>query len=138
VLSAAIAFLVSIFQPGDQEAGTVVLTLGFFAWSLIAIAYLVVFWSGAGRTPGMSFMALRIVSEEVDDVTVRQAIRRALWMPLAALPVLLGFAGVLLEWRRRGWPDRRAGTVVLYADPALDKDLVPRTQRLAPERPAHL
>jgi predicted lipoprotein with Yx(FWY)xxD motif len=49
LISASIAFLISIFQSGDQEAGAVVLTLGFIAWSLIAIAYLVVFWSGAGR-----------------------------------------------------------------------------------------
>jgi uncharacterized RDD family membrane protein YckC len=123
LISAAIAFLVSIFQSGDQEAGAVVLTLGLLAWSLIAIAYLVVFWSGAGRTPGMSFVALRVLSEDGEGVRPRQAIRRALWMPIAALPLLLGFAGVLLDHERRGWPDLRARTVVCYADPELDKDI---------------
>lgn len=125
VLSAAIALLVSIFQSGDTEAGTAALTLGFLAWSLIAIAYVVTFWSGAGRTPGMSFLALRMLSEDGAAVGVGQAIRRAIWMPLAALPFLLGFAGILLHPQRRGWPDRRAGTVVCYADPEIDKDLVP-------------
>jgi uncharacterized RDD family membrane protein YckC len=123
LISAAIAFLVSVFQSGDQEAGAVVLTLGFLAWSLIAITYLVVFWSGAGRTLGMSFVALRILSEDGEEVLPRQAIRRALWMPIAALPLLLGFAGVLLDHERRGWPDRRARTIVCYADPELDKDI---------------
>jgi uncharacterized RDD family membrane protein YckC len=123
LITAAIAFLVSIFQSGDQEAGAVVLTLGFLAWSLIAITYLVVFWSGAGRTPGMSFVALRVLSEEGEGVRPRQAIRRAVWMPIAALPLLLGFAGVLLDHERRGWPDRRAHTIVCYADPDLDKDI---------------
>src|SRR5918995_4882032 len=70
LISAAIAFLVSIFQSGDQEAGAVVLTLGLLAWSLIAFAYLVVFWSGAQRTPGMSFVAIRLLSEDAADVTV--------------------------------------------------------------------
>jgi uncharacterized RDD family membrane protein YckC len=123
LISAAIAFLVSVFQSGDQEAGAVVLTLGFLAWSLIAITYLVVFWSGAGRTLGMSFVALRVLSEDGGEVLPRQAIRRALWMPIAALPLLLGFAGVLLDHERRGWPDRRARTIVCYADPELDKDI---------------
>jgi uncharacterized RDD family membrane protein YckC len=123
LISASIAFLISIFQSGDQEAGTVVLTLGFIAWSVIAISYLVVFWSGAGRTPGMSFVALRVLSEDGENVSPRQAIRRALWLPISALPLLLGFAGVLFDHERRGWPDLRARTVVCYADPELDKDL---------------
>jgi uncharacterized RDD family membrane protein YckC len=124
LIPAAIAFLVSIFQSGDQEAGAVVLTLGFLAWSLIAFAYLVVFWSGAQRTPGMSFVAIRLLSEDAADVTVGQAIRRLLWMPIAALPLMLGFSGILLRNERQGWPDRRAGTVVCYADPELDKELL--------------
>jgi hypothetical protein len=53
-----------------------------------------------------------------------QAIRRAFWLPISALPFLLGFAGVLFDRERRAWPDRRAKTIVCYADPELDKDLV--------------
>lgn len=125
LISAAIALLVSIFESGDTQVGAVAVALGFTAWSLIAVTYMVVFWSGAGRTPGMSFLALRMLSEDGAAVGVGQAIHRAIWMPLAALPLLLGFAGILLHPQRRGWPDRRAGTVVCYADPELDKELVP-------------
>jgi uncharacterized RDD family membrane protein YckC len=124
LISVAIAFLISIFESGDQQAGTVVLALGFIAWSLIAIGYLAVFWSGAGRTPGMSFVAIRVLSEDGEPVRLGQAIRRAIWLPISALPLLLGFKGILLDHERRGWPDRRARTVVCYADPELDKDLV--------------
>jgi len=124
LISAAIAALVSTLASGDQEGGPVVLAFGFFAWSLIAIAYLAVFWSGAGRTPGMSFVAIRMLSEEGDPVRPGQAIRRALWLPISALPLLLGFVGILFHHERRGWPDRRARTVVCYADPDLDKELV--------------
>ena len=126
VITAAIAFLISIFQSGDQHAGTFVLALGFVAWSLIAITYLVIFWSGAGRTPGMSFVAIRMLSEDGQPVRPGQALRRVIWLPISALPLLLGFWGVLFDRERRGWPDRRAHTVVCYADPELDKDLVPR------------
>jgi len=124
LITAAIAFLVSIFQSGDQNADTVVIALGVVAWSLIAIAYLVIFWSGAGRTPGMSFVAIRMLSEDGGAVRPRQAVRRVVWLGISALPLLLGFWGILFERERRGWPDRRAHTVVCYADPELDKDLV--------------
>jgi uncharacterized RDD family membrane protein YckC len=124
LISAAIAALIDAFSTGDQHAGTVVIALGFFAWSLVAIIYLVVFWSGAGRTPGMSFVAIRMLSEDGEPVRPGQAIRRAFWLPISALPFLLGFWGVLFERERRGWPDRRAHTVVCYSDPDLDSELV--------------
>jgi uncharacterized RDD family membrane protein YckC len=124
LISAAIAALVAALSTGDEHGGTAVLALGFFAWSLIAITYLVVFWSGAGRTLGMSFLAIRMLSEDGEPVRPGQAIRRAFWLPISALPLGLGFIGVLYERERRGWPDRRAHTVVCYADPELDKDLV--------------
>jgi uncharacterized RDD family membrane protein YckC len=124
LISAAIAALINAFSTGDQHAGTVVIALGFSAWSLIAVTYLVVFWSGAGRTLGMSFVAIRMLSEDGEPVRPGQAIRRAIWLGISALPFFLGFVGVLYEGERRGWPDRRAHTVVCYADPNLDKDLV--------------
>jgi uncharacterized RDD family membrane protein YckC len=123
LVSAAIAALINAFSTGDQHAGTVVLALGFSAWSLIAITYLVVFWSGAGRTLGMSFVAIRMLSGNGEPVRPGQAIRRAIWLGISALPLFLGFIGVLFESERRGWPDRRAKTIVCYADPELDRDL---------------
>jgi uncharacterized RDD family membrane protein YckC len=123
LITAAIAALVNAFSSGDQNADTAVLAVGLFAWSVIAFAYLVIFWSGAGRTPGMSFVAIRMLSEDATPVRPGQAIRRVIWLGLSALPLLLGFWGVLFERERRGWPDRRAHTVVCYADPDLDQDL---------------
>jgi uncharacterized RDD family membrane protein YckC len=121
VISAAIALLVSTLSPGDEKAGGVVIAVGASVWLLIAAAYLVLFWSGAGRTPGMAFLGLRMLSPSGAEVSPRQAFRRLIWTAIAALPLLLGFWGVLFEERRCGWPDRRADTRVLYADPALDR-----------------
>ena len=123
LISAAIALLVSTLASGDNEAGRLVIALGATAWALIGAVYLVVFWSGAGRTPGMSFVGIRMLSADGSEVRTGQAIRRAIWLPISALPLLLGFWGVLFEQRRRGWPDRRAGTLVFYADPQLDREL---------------
>jgi uncharacterized RDD family membrane protein YckC len=124
LITAAIAALINAFAQGDQHAGTVVLAIGAFTWILIAVVYLVVFWSGAGRTPGMSFVAIRMLSADAKPVRPGQALRRTIWLGISALPFLLGFWGILFERERRGWPDRRAHTVVCYADPELDKNLV--------------
>jgi uncharacterized RDD family membrane protein YckC len=124
LVSAAIAALVNAFSEGDQQVGTIVLAIGATTWILIAIVYLMVFWSGAGRTPGMSFVAIRMLSEDGQPVRPGQAFRRAIWLGISALPLLLGFWGILFERERRGWPDRRAHTVVCYADPELDKELI--------------
>ena len=124
LITAAIAAVISAFSKGDDHAGTVVLAIGAFTWIVIACIYLVIFWSGAGRTPGMSFVAIRMLSEDGEPVRPGQALRRLIWLPISAFPLLLGFWGVLYERERRGWPDRRAHTVVCYADPELDKDLV--------------
>jgi uncharacterized RDD family membrane protein YckC len=124
LISAAIALLVSALTAGDHGAGTVVIAFGALLWLLIAEAYLVFFWSGAQRTPGMSFMGLRMHSLRGDeDIRLGQAIRRAIWVPLSVIPLGLGYRGVLFDEQRRGWPDRRAHTVVVYADPVLDKGL---------------
>ena len=97
VVTAAIAALINAFSTGDQHANAVVLAFGFSAWSLIALTYLVVFWSGAGRTPGMSFVAIRMLSDDIQPVRPGQAFRRALWLGISALPFLLGFWGILFE-----------------------------------------
>ena len=124
LITAAIAAVVAAVTKGDQHGGTVVIAIGASLWFLIAAIYLLVLWSGAGRTIGMSFLALRMISTDGTEVRPGQAVRRLIWTPIAALPLGLGFAGILFKEERRGWPDRRAETVVCYADPELDKGLV--------------
>ena len=97
VISAALAFLVSVFESGDQHAGTVVIAIGATIWILVAGTYLLVLWSGAGRTVGMSFVAIRMLAEDGSPVRPGQAIRRLVWLPLAALPLLLGYWGVFFD-----------------------------------------
>lgn len=123
LITAAIAALVNAFSSGNQDAGAVVIAIGASTWAFVALAYIVIFWSGAGRTPGMSFVAIRMLSDDATPVRPGQAFRRAIWLGISAVVLLLGFWGVLFERERRGWPDRRAHTVVCYADPELDEEL---------------
>lgn len=119
-LSAAIALIVNALSSGDQSAGTATIAFGALAWVISAILYLSIFWTLAERTPGMTFLGLRVLTEEGGPIPPRRDLRRIVGLVLAALPAGLGFLGVLLDDRRRGWHDRFADTVVLYADPELD------------------
>src|SRR5688572_11526629 len=106
VLSAAVALIVNALSSGDQDASAVTIAFGALAWVSAATAYLTVFWTLAERTPGMTFLGLRILTEEGGRMTPRRALRRIVGLILAALPAGLGFLGVLLQDRRRGWHDR--------------------------------
>lgn len=113
------ALITNVFDPGEN-AQAVTIAFGLFAWLIAAAVYLAVFWSLAERTPGMTFFGLRIFDEVDGRVPPVQDVRRLIGFILAAIPLGLGFIGVLVDDRRRGWHDRFARTVVLYADPDID------------------
>jgi len=128
-ISAAVALIVNALSSGDQSAGPVTIAFGAVAWVVAAVLYLTIFWSLAERTPGMTFLGLRILTEEGGPLPPRRGLRRVAGLVLAAIPAGLGFLGVLLDDRRRGWQDRFGSSVVLYADPELD---LPKERRTAP------
>ena len=89
-------------------------------WILAASAYLLTFWSLAGETPGMRFLSIEV--EDYDGsrrLGFRRAWRRLGGVVLAAIPLGLGFLGILTRDDRRGWPDRRAGTDVIAVNPEI-------------------
>jgi uncharacterized RDD family membrane protein YckC len=83
---------------------------------LVAGAYFVVFWSGAGRTPGMQLMALRLRDRSGGVPSLGRAIVRVVmtWFSIAVL--FLGYVPILFDARRRAVPDLVAGTEVVYDD----------------------
>jgi uncharacterized RDD family membrane protein YckC len=113
-LSAALAFLVhDIFGAGNAEAPVIVVGAGL--WLAIGAAYLMLFWSVAGQTPGMRFFGIRVTDVEgATPISARRAARRLIGLVLAILPLGLGFLGVLTSERRRGFHDRFAATEVVY------------------------
>jgi uncharacterized RDD family membrane protein YckC len=119
-ISTVLALLLDTLFSLGGDAGAVTIAFGLFAWLIAAALYLGLFWALAERTPGMTFFGLRIVTEAGATVGPRQDLRRLLGFYLSALPLLLGFKGIVFEERRRGWHDRFAGTVVVYADPEID------------------
>ena len=106
---------------GDHEAVTI--AVGAIAWWVASGFYLGAFWILAERTPGMTFMGLRVSTASGNRVGPRQDVKRVIGFGLALIPFGLGFLGILTNERRRGWHDRYADTEVLYADPEIDSGL---------------
>jgi uncharacterized RDD family membrane protein YckC len=91
---------------------------GAFAWLLGGSAYLLTFWSLAGQTPGMRVLSIRIEADGSRRLGRRRARRRLVGFILSAIPLGLGFIGVITHDDRRGFHDRHAGTEVVRVDPA--------------------
>jgi uncharacterized RDD family membrane protein YckC len=111
---AAIAALIGSFFSGDgSNVSGLALALGGGAWFSLAALYLVAFWSLAAQTPAMRFFGIRL-GVEGRGLPLGRSLKRLVGLGLAALPLGLGFLGVIFDERRRGWHDRLAGVDVLY------------------------
>jgi uncharacterized RDD family membrane protein YckC len=110
-LVALVSSLVGTLRP--QWLVGVLLASG---WALLAGGYLVTFWSGAGQTPGMRLLRLRLLGPEDRPPSLGRALVRAVGTVLAIIPLFAGYLPVLFDRQRRGLPDLLAGTVVVYED----------------------
>jgi uncharacterized RDD family membrane protein YckC len=114
--SALVSFIARELFGGSGDLPDQVLVVGTGAWLTAIGAYLTLFWSLSGETPGMRFLGLRLGEADTHGIGFRRAVRRLIWQGLSFLAFGLGFLGILRRDDRRGWADRRAGTVVLYVD----------------------
>lgn len=92
--------------------------VGGAVWLGVGSLYLFTFWAISGQTPGMRFLDIRIEHEGNRVIGPGRAFRRLVGFWLAALPVCLGFLGVLTRLDRRGFHDRLGRTQVYYVNPA--------------------
>jgi uncharacterized RDD family membrane protein YckC len=86
-------------------------------WFALSLAWATAFVGGCGQTPGMMLLGIAVVRSDGMSVGYGRAFMRALGFGLAALPLGLGFAGVLFTRRRRGLHDWLAGTRVVRGLP---------------------
>lgn len=108
---ALITSLVGTLRP-TWLAGTLLGSGG----AIVAIGYLVFFWSGAGSTPGMHLLRVRVRGPDDRPPSVARAVVRAFGTWIAIIPLFAGYLPVLFDGRRRGLPDYLAGTEVVYRD----------------------
>jgi uncharacterized RDD family membrane protein YckC len=111
-LVALVSSLVGTLRP--QWLVGVLLAVG---WALLAGGYFVMFWTGAGQTPGMRLLRLRVVGREGRAPSLGRSMLRAVGTLVAIVPIFAGYLPVLFDDRRRGLPDLLAGTVVVYENP---------------------
>jgi uncharacterized RDD family membrane protein YckC len=102
---------------GDPRLDTTGKVLAGALWLLVVAAYFVLFWSTAGRTPGMRVMSLRVMTQDGAHPHVARSVVRVVGLGLAIIPLFAGFIPVLVDDRRRALQDFLAGTVVVYVEP---------------------
>jgi uncharacterized RDD family membrane protein YckC len=84
------------------------------AVAALILSYPILFWMVAGQTPGKALLGLRVVRLDQRKITFGCAARRCVGYWISALPLMLGFAWVLVDERRQGWHDKLADTCVVY------------------------
>jgi uncharacterized RDD family membrane protein YckC len=115
--SALIALAASVFLADPDGISTSALVAGTTTWLAAGSAYLLLFWSLAGQTPGMRFLGIELRLEDGSRrLGFRRSVRRLIGLVLSVIPLGLGFIGVVLGDRRRGLLDVIAGTEVVYTD----------------------
>jgi uncharacterized RDD family membrane protein YckC len=125
----AIAGLIALVGNAFGDSGSVsgfTLVVGSSVWVITGLLYLITFWSLAGRTPGMSFVGIRLS----EKLSLRRSAKRAFGILLSVVSFGFGFLGIVFRQDRRGWADRMAKTDVIYdewrPDPAPWSKPVPR------------
>jgi uncharacterized RDD family membrane protein YckC len=86
-------------------------------WTLLVMiggAIFAAFWSLAGQTPGMRFLAIRMISRDSRHIAFGRALGRVFGAILSLLPLGLGYLAILRDPSRRAWHDRWTGTEVIY------------------------
>jgi uncharacterized RDD family membrane protein YckC len=86
-----------------------------FGYGLGLAAYLTLFWSLTGRTPGLRILKLELATLSGERLRPRRCLLRFAGMVLAALPLFAGYLLILFNDRRQGLQDLIAGTIVRYS-----------------------
>jgi uncharacterized RDD family membrane protein YckC len=112
VLAGLFALITNIV--GDLRPGWLAGAIAGGGWLIVAAAYLVFFWSEAGRTPGMHVMHLRVRDRAGRPPRPWRSLLRVAATVVSIVPLFLGYVTILFDARRRGLPDLVAGTEVVY------------------------
>jgi uncharacterized RDD family membrane protein YckC len=119
---ALVTLVASLFAKLDPT--WLVATLAGVGWTIVVVCYFVGFWAGAGQTPGMRLLRLRLLDAGGAVPGVGRSLLRLLGLGVAIAIAFLGFLPVLVDDRRRALQDFLARTVVFYdeyAGVALDE-----------------
>ena len=81
-------------------------------WWLVYFAYPIAM---SGRTLGMSFVGLEVVTKTGGDVDARHAVLRTIFLPISVAFAGIGILIIVINRDRRAFHDLIAGTAVVYS-----------------------
>jgi uncharacterized RDD family membrane protein YckC len=86
-----------------------------FLGGVFAVAYVLIFWTLAGQTPGKAIMGVRIVRLDGQHMSLWNSIRRLIGYAISLAVLGVGFLWMLADDQRQGWHDKLAQTCVVYS-----------------------
>ncbi len=83
--------------------------------NVLGLGYFLYFWSsrGAGQTPGMRVMKLRVVRTDGTYLSIGRAFLRDIGLGLSILALGIGVIWVAFDRNKQGWHDKIADTYVI-------------------------
>jgi uncharacterized RDD family membrane protein YckC len=115
-LAATVGLIGSL--AGGPDSDWVVGIAAAAGWLVVVTAYFTAFWTGAGQTPGMRLMRLRLLTASGSPPGLLRSLVRLFGLGVAIAIVFLGFVPALFDDRRRALQDFLAGTTVVYEENA--------------------
>ncbi len=111
--AAAVSLFWQLISGHSIQAGghPVVASIILAVW---AFFYFAAQWALSGQSLGMAVFGLRVVCTDGSDIGGREALVRALVLPISVAIFFLGFVGILTNRQRKAWHDHAANTVVVY------------------------
>lgn len=89
--------------------------VGQLVGDVLGLAYFLYFWSahGAGQTPGMRALHLRVIRTDGQYMSVGRAFLRNIGLGISTIVVGLGLIWVAFDKNKQGWHDKIADTYVI-------------------------
>ncbi|MEI6221939.1 MAG: RDD family protein [bacterium] len=116
----AFLFLALLITPSTSLNQLAVLLLAFFAifivwWTFVRLAYMVLFTSYLGGTPGKIITGLEIVTEYKQRLTLKESLFRATIGYFVSDQVFgLGYTVIIKDQKKQGWHDQVSLTYVIW------------------------
>lgn len=90
-------------------------TIGQLLGDVLGLAYFLYFWSshGAGQTPGMRALRLRVIRTDGTYMSVGRAFLRNIGLGISAVVLGIGLLWVAFDRNKQGWHDKMADTFVV-------------------------
>jgi uncharacterized RDD family membrane protein YckC len=88
------------------------LVLAVLFW-IIYIAYLTVFWTWKGQTPGKMLLGIKIIRTDSSPLDWQHALLRYLGYIASTAVLFIGFIVIAFDSRKQGWHDKIADTYVV-------------------------